>query len=357
MPSDRPTPAALSLEEVVRLDEELAALIRARVPLEVGLRASAADLHGRLKHVIERLATRLEGGQSLPEALRASGAGVSESRIAAVEAGLRSQRTPEALDALARHARAVIELRRTLRYALPYPVLLIVLAVALLGTLGVEFVRGLHANLAMLRGDATGPWTEFLAATVALLAGWGWVIVVAPIGLLLAWVLFRPASARGRLLISLCPGGRAILRDLDRAAFSQLLGVLLETGVPLPDSLRLAGESVADHRLRSAAERLAAATSSGDEFSAAVARERGFPPYLRWMLSTGGESGALSSRLARVAKTYRRRAANRAARLRAVLPVATTLLLGGGIVFAYCLLLIVPLFEFLEALSLPVLSP
>lgn len=358
MPSDRPTtPARLSLEESIRLDEELASLIRAGVPLEVGLRASAADLHGRLKRVIEGLATRLERGEPLPDALLQSGAAGSEARAAAVAAGLRSHRTPEALDALARHARAIVEVRRTLRYGLPYPALLIVLAVAMLGTLGVEYVRGLHANLDMLRADVSGPWTDVLTRIVGHLGGWGWALVVAPVVLLVLWLLLRPATVRGRWLIRLCPGGSAILRDLDRSTFSHLLGVLLESSVPLPEALRLAGESVADGRLRHAAERLADGVSSGGAFAAAALRERGLPPHLRWTLSAGGEGEMLPAMLARGAETYRRRAALRAARLRAVLPVATTLVVGGGVVFAYCLLLVVPMFEFLEVMSRPVTTP
>ena len=65
---------------VHRLERELAALVRAGVPLERGLIEAGRDLRGRLGAVSTELGRRMGEGRRLPEAIAASGGGyVSES--------------------------------------------------------------------------------------------------------------------------------------------------------------------------------------------------------------------------------------------------------------------------------------
>src|SRR4051812_41232008 len=60
-------------EQLLLLHQELAALARAGLPLDGGLRALAHELPGRLGQLANELAERLERGENVAEALRTSG--------------------------------------------------------------------------------------------------------------------------------------------------------------------------------------------------------------------------------------------------------------------------------------------
>ena len=79
----------LSLDELIALNEEIAALVRAGVPLERGLVGTGRDLRGRLGRVAEAVGRRMEAeGCSLAEAVAAEGRSLPELYGAVVAAGI-----------------------------------------------------------------------------------------------------------------------------------------------------------------------------------------------------------------------------------------------------------------------------
>src|SRR3954466_9501814 len=105
--------AGISIEHLIALNDEIAALARAGMPLERGLMGVGGDLPGRLGRIASAIGRRMESGQTLPEALEAEGPAVPATYRAVVEAGLKSGRLAEALEGLATFARNYVELRKS----------------------------------------------------------------------------------------------------------------------------------------------------------------------------------------------------------------------------------------------------
>ena len=122
------------------LNEEIAALARAGVPLERGLLRAGSDLSGSLKRITQALGSRLSRGESLPKALEAEKAAIPPLYRAVVEAGARSGRLPAALEGLARYVRSYSEARAAIGVALWYPILVLSLAYGLFLGLVIEIV-------------------------------------------------------------------------------------------------------------------------------------------------------------------------------------------------------------------------
>src|SRR5690554_816023 len=80
----------LALDELAALNDEIVALVRAGLPLEVGLAGAGGDLGGRLGRVSAALAERLQQGEDLASALAAEGDAIPPLYQAVVAAGLRS---------------------------------------------------------------------------------------------------------------------------------------------------------------------------------------------------------------------------------------------------------------------------
>src|SRR6186713_2858010 len=96
---------AVTLDDLIALNDEIVALTRAGVPLERGLLGLGMDVRGRLGRIARTLSERMSRGESLSEALASSGEGIPRVYRAVVEAGVRSGRLPVALEGLAAYAR------------------------------------------------------------------------------------------------------------------------------------------------------------------------------------------------------------------------------------------------------------
>ena len=133
--------APLTLDDLTSFNVELAALVRAGVPLEPGLCGLAADRGGSLSRLCGAVAQRMSSGASLDDALAAAGNAVPAVYRAVVRAGLRSGRLPAALETMAGLGQELAEIRRRIGQALIQPLLLLVLAYVLLVVFGIDLLE------------------------------------------------------------------------------------------------------------------------------------------------------------------------------------------------------------------------
>ena len=87
---------SISLEDLVALNDEIAGLVRAGVPLEMGLAGWGRDLPGELGRTASQLGEAVARGESLSESIAAQGDRIPRVYSALVTAGLRSGRLPAA---------------------------------------------------------------------------------------------------------------------------------------------------------------------------------------------------------------------------------------------------------------------
>lgn len=111
----------LNLQDLALLNQEIAALVRAGVPLEAGLVMAGQSGSGAQEVLMLRLAQQLREGQSFAEALQSVGGDLPKLYRAVVEAGARTGRLPDALESLATFAQQTLQLRRRIDLALMYP--------------------------------------------------------------------------------------------------------------------------------------------------------------------------------------------------------------------------------------------
>ncbi|MCC7084824.1 MAG: type II secretion system F family protein [Pirellulales bacterium] len=131
MPDDRPP--ALPADEARLLAEQLAILAQTGLPLASGLRAAAEEMPSpRLAEAMNSLAQRLEQGRSLDDVLRDSPRLLPEHMLRLIETGVRSGNLADVLSQLVEIDRSSHDLRRSVRGAIAYPLLLALLCAVLL---------------------------------------------------------------------------------------------------------------------------------------------------------------------------------------------------------------------------------
>ena len=352
MPSSSPAGhRPISLDELIALNAEIAALARAGIPLERGLGSLRGGSGGVL---IERLRQRLEQGASLPDVFAAESHQIPRAYHAVIEAGLRTGRLPEALETITGYAEMLVDLRRRLRLALIYPAIVVAVAYLLLWMFLTRLAGPIGETYRMF-GLREHAWVSLLA-WFEQTAIW-WLVIPPAAALILAIAWFSagmgPHGGTGVSSAGMAwfPGIGRVVRHFRRSAFAEMLAMLTDRNVPLPTALRLSGEATGDRRIAAEAGRLAADVEAGRTLRESVGGSQVFPPFMRWMMGAGEQQQALPAALRQLGEIYRRRGIRQSDWLRFLLPIGLTVFVGGGVVLCYALLLFLPLTALLNSLG------
>jgi general secretion pathway protein F len=332
------------LDDFAALYDEIAALVRAKVPLERGMVRLVQELPRGAAIKSAAVGAQLSAGQSLEQALDDPRLNTPPVFRAALRAGLRSGRLAESLESISLAARRMSDLRRSVGLSLIYPTML--LCVALLQVPLLAHV--LSIMVAWMRdGKNTIPsWLLYFENWSDRRIGW-WIAI--PSIIVLLFLLTSALSGAGLVrggwrteLFRMLPWVRGAIDNARRAHFSDQLSLLVEHGVPLGESLRIASDATVDPGLRRDALAGADAIERGESLRDICAREGAFTPTLRWLMGGGASNETLARSLRHAAETYQRRAIASADLARIYLPGLLTVLIGGGVVTTLALLVMWP---------------
>ncbi len=357
--ADKPaTSERVSLEQLIAFNEEVASLIRSGVPLELGLKQVGQSTTGRLSRLSQRLAERMETGVSLQQALDDEGDRIPGVYRAVVEAGLRSGRLPQALEEMSGLASSLLDLHRRIAVALLYPAIVFAMAWLLLGLVA---SRPIPIFL-QARADIVGGQTLLTSILQ-------WIVVSEPIWFygvpltlfIIGLALSRRAawqhnSAAGRLVASRLHRFAWfpwVIENFDRATLARTLRLLIQNGLPLHESLLLAGWATGNRSLIRDMTQAAQRLRSGETLADSLASARHLPAFVKWMLVSGERNGNLAAVLETTGSVYQQRATHQAEMIKATLPALLTLGIGGTVTLLYCVVLFLPIADLIHQLAGP----
>jgi type II secretory pathway component PulF len=344
--------AAAALADFIILNEELAALVRARLPLETHLRRFGAELPGKAGQLAELIGRRMEAGETLTVAMDAECATLPAAYRAAILAGVESGHLGSALESLVDSASRIDQLRRVTGIALIYPLIILIVACVLLSFVVSIVVpsfdwldRSYFGPLAPLANEPLAvPMLAVVVPTVVMLSALLW-----------WWRSGRLGGATPRFgFLARFPGTGSVRRWSETATFAEILRLLVERGLPLDQALRLAADTTNDPRLRSAAGMLAARIEQGGTARAVdkeATHDSDFPMLIRLALHHAGDRALLAGGLRHAATMYRERAVHAAEWYAEYLPMLLTVAIGGTITIGFTLMVLWPYAATLHELS------
>lgn len=346
--------ARFSLNDLRVLNDEIAALTRAGLPLEQGLREVGRDLSGNVSSTMRRMADRMGEGASLSEALAREGSHLPPIYRAVVGAGLRAGRLSVALESLAGFIRCYDEARMAIGLALWYPLIVLALAYTLFIAVVTFVIPRIVAAFDSLRVPRTILLNvlEWLGETCLY---WGPIVPALLVLLGFYWVGTGRASSfhvgqRG-LPLAWLPWMRSLVKQFEAANFAELLAILVEHGVPLPEGIKLASEASGDPRFSQAGRELSASVEGGGNPRDNSPALNAFPPLLRWLLADAQQRGTVPSGLRQISAIYRKRAAYQAEKIKVFLPMVFLLAIGMSATLLYGLTLFLPFSTLLRGLA------
>jgi type II secretory pathway component PulF len=351
--------SSASLPQFLALNEQLAALAAAGVPLEAAAGRASLAAPITLEEINAAVTHRVATGETVNEAIE------SEPRLppayrCLVEVALRTHNPVTTFHGPQRIALSNARSWYALKLALVYPLVLAVIAYAGLILLCLTLIPELESFYVLLQlpQDAT---IRFLIGLKNTLPYW---VAVPPVLLLILGLIVRvnyPARtrARGELptvtpLPRWIPGIGSIALRQECSRFAESLANLLQSGLELPAALPLAIDVCADAGLRRDLKLFMATMPAPGEAPPPASGELTFavlPPFLQWALLHSGPLLSREQALRLAADTYFHDAEQSSERLRFTMPMVTSLVLGGAIVLLYGLLLFLPVTNLLWTIA------
>lgn len=251
------------------------------------------------RDTIEQLSERVEEGVALSEAMKDHPQRFDAIYRNLVAAGETSGKLPLMLDRLAALARKQLQTRNTIVGALVYPSLLVVVAVGVL-CLMLTVVLPRFGDLFVSLDLPLPPTTKFLMFLSGILIGYWWAIlltiVVAVVG---AYMWLKTESGRQAVFTAMLrlPMIGKVTRSFATARIARLLGVLMDSHLPLLDVLDLIQAGTVNVHYNKLLENAREAVTRGEPISTAFADSDLITPSVSEAMRSGETSGKVAPSL------------------------------------------------------------
>jgi len=263
----------------------------------------------KLKKILIDIGDRVEGGESLSRAMQRHPKAFSNLFIGLIRAGEIGGVLEESLQRLSHFLEKDVELRRKVKSAMTYPVLVAVMAFGITFFLVYWFVpqwAKILADLGLKPDDLPAPTMFLISVANALTNDW-WVIILSVVAIVFAWKMFvstrfgRRVADRIKLKV---PIFGKLHHKICLARFSRTMGTLLTSGVPILQAMETVAGTVGNTIMSDAVMEARARIREGDRIGEPLEQSRLFPPMVVHMIGIGEESGSLDFMLQKIADFY-----------------------------------------------------
>jgi general secretion pathway protein F len=301
----QPWARGLRAAELSLLTRQMATLLDSGLTMEQALAALIEEVESPLtREVLAGVKAEIMAGASLAAALGSYERSFPEFYRALVHGGEESGALPTVLQHLADYLDARQALRQKTGLALLYPILVAVVALAIVTGLLVYVVPQVVQVFQQSRQGLPLLTRALIGLSDFLRAAWPYLAVAGVGGAIAARVLLRRPAPRRRwhaLLLGL-PWLGSLVRGVDTSRFASTLAILVAGGVPLLGALASAAQGMGNVVMREAVERAIGRVREGVSLSRALGETRVFPPLLVHLVASGELSGKLEQMLSRAAR-------------------------------------------------------
>lgn len=309
----------------------------------------------RLKKILIDVGERVEGGESLSRAMQRHPRTFNNLFIGLIRAGEVGGVLEEALQRLSQFLEADVNLRRKVKAALTYPLIVVLAAVGIVVLLMVVVVpqfTEIFKDLG-LKDDEFPAATKFLMdLSDNMVVNWH-IFLIVFIAIYVGFKMFSSTRFGRRVVDRIklkIPVFGPLHLKVCMARFSRTMGTLLTSGVPILQAMETVAGTVGNSIMSDAVLDARARIREGDRIGDPLEASRLFPPMVVHMIGVGEESGSLDYMLQKIADFYEAEVEATLQSLTSALEPILIVFLGvivGFIVFA----MFAPLLKVVEGLS------
>ena len=337
----------ISAGDLAMLTRQLSTLVLSNLPLDEALQAAAQQSRSsRIKGMLLQVRSRVSEGYTLAYAMAEFPLVFNEMYRAMVAAGEHSGHLGPVLEQLADYTEQRQYTSQKLKMAMIYPFILVGVAIAVVVALMVFVVPELVGIFAHSSRELP-LLTRVLIASSDFFRDWGvWLLLGLVALIFVARQVLRKESRRRRWhQVQLkIPGWSRLVTAIDTARFASTLSILMASGVPLLDALRIAGQVLTNLVLREDSKAVAELVQEGSSLNRALQQSGRFPPMMVHMVASGEASGELETMLARSADNQERELEMTLGTMMALFEPLMVVVMG-GMVLMIVLAILLPIFD------------
>ncbi len=295
----------ISLKNLVIFTRQLSVLTSGGVSLDQALRViGEQSSNAQVKEQSLTIASRIEEGFTLTEALKEFPQSFDRLYVSLVSAGERAGDMSNILDKAASYLERKSRIQQDITGALVYPAVLITVALIIVLLMLIFVVPSVVSQFANLNQELP-MLTRWLIGLSDFISGPAiWFILVISIGIFSSFKLSNTRnifSLIDKLLIHI-PVIKDFLINANLARFTSSLSILRDNDIPIVQALDISTATISNSFLRSRLEESLVKVSEGDSFAKSLSAVPLIPPIVIQMIDSGERSGELEEMLTKSAE-------------------------------------------------------
>ena len=298
----------LKSHDLMVMTRQLATMVSAGLTLLRALRILEDQTESKkLKQTLSDVRTDVESGSSLSDAMERHPKVFSVLYVSMVRAGETGGFLEESLTRVSEQLESEDKLKRQVKSAMVYPMVVLSFAMIVLVAL-VAFIVPVFAKVFTENGAQLPGLTRFTLGLSDLVRGYPYVLIIGAAAIVIGFTKWK-GSKRGReqwdrmrLRAPMKIGD--IVQKIALARWSRTLSSLVSAGVPMLEAISVTGRTAGNTVVEKAMESVRDSVASGGTIQAALKKEPVFPALVHHMVGVGEETGGLETTLGKVADFY-----------------------------------------------------
>jgi type IV pilus assembly protein PilC len=342
--------------DLVLFTRQLSTMIEAGISLVQAMTALYDQCDSKkqksLRHIISDVTTRVQGGETFHESIAKHPRVFDRLFVSMVKAGEHGGLLAEILDRLAGFLEASARLRKKVKSAMTYPVIVICIAMAITTFLIVKVVP-IFGEIFKDFGSKLPAPTQFLIDVSDFMRGEWYFLILGIFGVFFGIRTFL-RSTRGKQIWDKwklkLPIFGPLIHKICMSRFARTFAQLIRSGVPILEVLDIVGGASGNHVVETSINGVASDVEKGDNLSVALSKKPIFPPMMLRMVAAGEATGKIDTMLEKMADFWDEEIEAMLDALTSLIEPLLIVFLGvivGGIVIAMFL----PIFKLNEVVS------
>lgn len=294
----------VALADLVVFTRQLATMIDAGLAMVQSLQTLAEQTTNKvMRDVIKDVCVRVESGDSFSEALQKHPKVFNRLYVCMVGAGEKGGLLAEILARLATYLENTARLRKKVKSACMYPIVVTVVALAITIFLLVKVVPVFGEIYSQFSAKLPGPTQTLLSISLIVKSNL-LVLLVGGGALVYGWFAFiktKPGLEfwdRNRIRL---PIFGPIAHKICLARFTRTMASLVRAGVPILEVLNIVANTVGNVLMEKAIRAATADIERGETISGALGKHPVFPIMIIRMITAGEQTGRIENMMERVA--------------------------------------------------------
>ncbi|NOR06136.1 MAG: type II secretion system F family protein [Deltaproteobacteria bacterium] len=297
----------VSTKDIVVFTRQLSTMIDAGLPLIQGLEILASQQDNKtLKKILLDTKSDVESGSTFADALKKHPNQFDRLFCNMVAAGEMGGILDDVLKRLADYMEKALRLKRKVKGALTYPIIVLAISALVIGVILIFVIPVFEQMFADFGGALPVP-TQMVVNLSNFVKSYSLVIIgVSAVMVFLFKKYYKTEKGRrlvDRLLLK-SPVFGPLLSKVAVAKLTRTLGTLINSGVPILESLNVAAGTAGNKVVEEAIYNVRSSISEGRTIAQPLGESGIFPAMVVQMVSVGETTGALDQMLNKIADFY-----------------------------------------------------